>query len=212
MNKFTNPHDIEVRSFEIISEYLKDEVLDPSEAPVIKRVIHTTADFDYVKNLKFSDNVVNHAISVLKTGACIITDTNMTKAGINKSVLAKSSGEIYCFMSDEDVMKKSKETGQTRASVAIDKASLIKDKPLIFVVGNAPTALIRLYENIKNGLVAPKLIIAVPVGFVNVEESKSLILELKNIPYIVSVGKKGGSNVAAAIVNALLYTAFPRDL
>ena len=137
-------------------------------------------------------------------GACIVTDTQMAKAGINKKKLAEYGGEVYCFMSDEDVAKKAKESGTTRASISMDKAAELA-KPLIFAIGNAPTALVRLYELIQEGKVKPQLIIGVPVGFVNVVQSKELILSLPDIPYIVARGRKGGSNIAACIVNALLY-------
>ena len=133
----------------------------------------------------------------------------MTKAGISKVTLLKGGGEVHCFISDFDVAKKAKEKETTRASVCMDKASLIK-KPVIFAIGNAPTALIRLDELIKEGLIQPVLIIGVPVGFVNVVESKELIMK-SEIPFIVAKGRKGGSNVAASIVNALLYMAFPRE-
>jgi precorrin-8X/cobalt-precorrin-8 methylmutase len=197
------PRDIEKRSFEIITEELGDIKLDPEKELIIKRVIHTTADFEYVNNLKFSDNAVERAMEAIKNGACIVTDTQMAKSGINKKALAKYGGEVFCFMSDEDVAKIAKENGTTRATASMDKASEI-DKELIFAIGNAPTALVRLYELIKEGKINPELVIGVPVGFVNVVQSKELIME-SGVPYIVAKGRKGGSNVAAAICNALLY-------
>ncbi|MBQ7061134.1 MAG: precorrin-8X methylmutase [Clostridia bacterium] len=197
--------EIEKRSFEIISEVLASEgiALDPENELVIKRVIHTTADFDYVNNLVFSENAVRRGIEALRTGCDIVTDTQMAKSGINKTALAKLGGEVHCFMSDEDVASEAKERGITRAAVSMEKAAKL-DKPLIFAIGNAPTALIALDELIKEGKLAPKLIIGVPVGFVNVVESKELIIA-SSVPHIVARGRKGGSNVAAAIVNALLY-------
>ena len=199
------PMDIEKRSFEIISGILAEQgvELDPKNELVIKRVIHTTADFDYVSNLVFSENAVKTGIDALKSGCDIVTDTQMAKSGINRSVLAKLGGEARCFMSDEDVAAEAKVRGVTRAFVSMEKASRL-EKPLIFAIGNAPTALIALDELIKAGRLSPKLIIGVPVGFVNVVESKELIIS-SGVPHIVARGRKGGSNVAASIVNALLY-------
>ncbi|SHI76737.1 precorrin-8X methylmutase [Parasporobacterium paucivorans] len=197
------PQEIEKKSFEIITEELGDIVLDKEKESIIKRVIHTTADFEYVKNLKFSDNAVETAMEAIRNGASIVTDTQMAKAGINKKKLAKFGGEVFNFMSDEDVAQIAKENGTTRAKACMDKAAEL-DKDLIFAIGNAPTALIRLYELIKDGKLNPKLIIGVPVGFVNVVSSKELIMEA-GVPFIVAQGRKGGSNVAAAICNALIY-------
>jgi precorrin-8X/cobalt-precorrin-8 methylmutase len=197
--------EIEKRSFEIISGILESEgvALDPENELVIKRVIHTTADFEYVKNLVFSEHAVSIGIEALKNGCDIVTDTQMAKSGISKTTLAKLGGEVHCFMSDEDVAQEARARGVTRASVSMEKAAGL-EKPLIFAVGNAPTALIALDELIKAGRLAPKLIIGVPVGFVNVVESKELIIA-SSVPHIVARGRKGGSNVAAAIVNAMLY-------
>lgn len=202
------PEDIEKRSFEIIGEELGAIELDPMLEPVLKRVIHTTADFEYVKNLTFSENAVAKAMEVLKKGAVIVTDTQMAKAGINKAALEALGGEAFCFMADEDVAAAAKANGTTRATASMEKAAKL-DRPVIFAIGNAPTALVRIYELVKEGKLKPELIIGVPVGFVNVVESKELILEL-DIPYIVARGRKGGSNVAAAICNALLYQCKPR--
>lgn len=206
MFEIIKPMEIEKRSFEIISGILADKgiVLDPVNEPVIKRVIHTTADFDYTENLVFSENAVRLGIEALKTGCDVVTDTQMAKAGINKTGLAKLGGEVHCFMADEDVAKEAKDRGITRAAVSMEKAAKL-EKPLIFAIGNAPTALIALDELIKKGKLAPKLIIGVPVGFVNVVESKELMIA-SPVPHIVARGRKGGSNVAAAIVNALLYS------
>lgn len=202
------PMEIEKRSFEIITEELGYE-LPEKEAPIIKRCIHTSADFDYAENLCFSEGVVDKAIAALKNGACIVTDTQMAKSGINKKALAKYGGEAYCFMSDEDVAEIAKKNGSTRATACMDKAAAM-DKPLIFAIGNAPTALVRLYELIEDGKLKPELIIGVPVGFVNVVQSKELIMQA-DVPYIVARGRKGGSNIAACICNALLYMAGGRD-
>lgn len=199
------PAEIEARSFEIIEEELPELEIPKLHKPVLKRVIHTTADFDYVENLKFSENAVSHALEVLKNGACIITDTNMAKAGINKASLGKLGGEVFCYMADEDVLEEAKKRGCTRAAVCMEKAAKEK-RPMILAVGNAPTALVRIYELVKEKKLSPELIIGVPVGFVNVIPSKELIMSLP-CNYIVAQGRKGGSNVAAAICNALIYMA-----
>ena len=197
------PMDIEKRSFEIITEILGDTKLDPENELVIKRVIHTTADFEYVQNLVFSDHAVQKGIDYLKHGCDIVTDTQMAKSGINKTILGKLGGQVHCFMSDADVAAEAKERGITRAIVSMERAAKL-EKPCIFAIGNAPTALISLHEQITAGMLNPALIIGVPVGFVNVVESKELIIE-SGVPHIVARGRKGGSNVAAAICNAMLY-------
>lgn len=197
------PQEIENRSFEIITEELGNRKFPEDQEPIIKRCIHTAADFDYADTLCFSDGVVKLAKEAIKNGACIVTDTQMGKSGINKKVLEKYGGQVYCFMSDEDVAQEAKTRKITRAAVSMEKAATLKDD-LIFAVGNAPTALVKLYELIQEGKITPKLIIGVPVGFVNVVQAKELIMTA-GIPYIVARGRKGGSNVAAAICNALLY-------
>ena len=197
------PMDIEKRSFEIITEILGDRKLDPENELVIKRAIHTTADFDYADNLVFSPHAVKLGIEALKAGCDIVTDTQMAKSGISKATLAKLGGEVHCFMSDPDVAAEAKARGVTRALVCMEKAAKL-GKPLIFAIGNAPTALIRIRELMDAGELSPALVIGVPVGFVNVVESKELIIE-SSVPHIVARGRKGGSNVAAAIVNAMLY-------
>lgn len=197
------PEEIEKRSFEIITKELGDIRLDEDKANIIKRVIHTTADFDYVQSLCFSDEVVAKARKAIKNGASIVTDTRMASVGINAKMLETYGGKVYCFMADEDVASKAKQDGTTRASACMEKALTI-DGPLIFAIGNAPTALIKLSELIKEHKITPELVIGVPVGFVNVVESKEIIMEA-GVPYIVAQGRKGGSNVAAAICNALLY-------
>lgn len=201
------PSEIEKRSFEIITEELTQNgiVLDPEKAPVIKRCIHTSADFDYAQNLVFSENAITRAKEAIRNGASIVTDTQMGRSGINKKRLAQYGGQVYCFMSDEDVAEKAKRDGTTRAVASMEKACELDEK-LIFAIGNAPTALIHLYELIRAGKIRPELVIGVPVGFVNVIQSKELILELSDTPYIVARGRKGGSNIAACICNALLYS------
>lgn len=204
MSEPMKPMEIEQHSFEIITELLGDRVLDPENELVIKRVIHTTADFDYADNLTFSDHAVQKGIAALKGGCDIVTDTQMAKAGINKTILASLGGEVHCFMSDPDVAQEAKSRGVTRASVSMEKAAAL-EKPCIFAIGNAPTALLSLEQLMEEGKAAPALIIGVPVGFVNVEMSKELIIAAARAPYIIARGRKGGSNVAAAICNALLY-------
>lgn len=201
--KHMMPEDIEKRSFEIITEELGDRQIDQEQADIIKRVIHTTADFDYVDNLYFSADAVKIALEAIKKGASIVTDTKMASVGINAKRLAHCGGEVFCFMSDEDIARKAKAENTTRASACMEKAVSL-ERPLIFAIGNAPTALIKLNELVQQNRIKPELIIAVPVGFVNVVESKELIME-SGIPFIVARGRKGGSNVAAAICNALLY-------
>ena len=203
--EFILPEEIEKRSFAIISEELQQRniVLPKDEEMVTKRVIHTSADFEYADTLTYSKNAVAIAKELLLAGADIVTDTNMVLAGINKKVLARLGGQAHCFMADEDVAQIAKERKVTRATVSMEKAKNIQ-KPVIFAVGNAPTALIQLYEMIQTSDWRPAFIIGVPVGFVNVEAAKELILETE-IPYIVNRGRKGGSNIAAAICNALLY-------
>lgn len=199
------PEEIEKKSFAIISEELarRNILLSQEEAPVTKRVIHTSADFDYAMTMTYSDGAVETAKKLLLSGADIVTDTNMALAGVNRRALMSLGGEVHCFMADEDVAVCARERNVTRAAVSMEKARKIK-KPVIFAIGNAPTALIRLYEMMGEGSWRPAFVIGVPVGFVNVEAAKELILQTE-IPYIVNRGRKGGSNIAAAICNALMY-------
>lgn len=199
------PEEIEKRSFEIIAKELFELGIElpANEAPVTKRVIHTSADFDYARTMTYSPEAVSIAKHLLRHGADIVTDTNMALSGINKKVLADFGGEAHCFMADPEVARIAGERQTTRASVSMEKAARIA-KPVIFAVGNAPTALIQLYEMMQKTSWRPAFVIGVPVGFVNVEAAKELILET-GVPYIINRGRKGGSNVAAAICNALLY-------
>ena len=201
------PADIEARSFEIITAELAEagKVLDPENELVVKRVIHTSADFDYADALVFSDHATTVGVEALKRGCSVVTDTKMAASGINKRVLAKFGGEVFNFISDADVAAEAKERGLTRSAVCMERAAAL-GRPLVYAVGNAPTALVRLYEMLQAGEmdVSPALVIGVPVGFVNVVQSKELIMTA-DVPYIVGKGRKGGSNVAAAICNALLY-------
>lgn len=203
MIEYTSPENIEKRSFEIISQLLGERQLPLENAAVIKRVIHTTADFDYADNLVFSPNAVQIGLNALKNGCDIVTDTQMAKSGINKRALSLLGGEVHCFIADEDVAEEAKRRKITRSAVSMEKAASLK-KPCIFAIGNAPTALIALNELILDKKLSPALIIGVPVGFVNVVESKELIIS-SDTAHIVARGRKGGSNVAAAICNALIY-------
>lgn len=199
------PEQIEQRSFEIIDGELKKRgiVLPKEQEMITKRVIHTTADFEYTDTLTFSEGAVGIARELLKKGADIVTDTNMALSGINKRSLAGLGGEVHCYMADETVAKLARERGTTRAAVSMEIAAKIQ-KPMIFAVGNAPTALIQIYEMMQGSDWRPAFVIGVPVGFVNVEAAKELILQT-DVPFIINRGRKGGSNVAAAICNALIY-------
>ena len=208
--KHSKPADIEKTSMAIIEAELQENgmILPEGTAAVVKRVIHTTADFEYVENLYFSENAVKRAAQALKEGAVIVTDTNMAKAGVSKAALQKLNSAVHCFMADADVAARAKETGSTRAVASMEKAAELYPTA-VFAAGNAPTALLKLCDLMENGL-RPAAIIGVPVGFVNVVESKERLIEIcekYGVPVIAARGRKGGSNVAAAICNALLYTA-----
>lgn len=207
-----NPNDIERISMNIIESELGDTShLSKGEKLVVKRVIHTTADFEYLDNLKFSKNAIDIAKNILKQGAVIVTDTQMAFSGISKPALRALNCEIHCFMSDSDVAEAAKKNGTTRAVVSIDKAAKkFFDKNIIFVVGNAPTALIRICELAESGKLSPSFVVGTPVGFVNVVQSKNMIMQT-DIPYIVADGRKGGSTVAAAVCNAILYQIYDRQ-
>ena len=199
------PADIEERSMEIIGQELGERVFPADQLPVIKRVIHTSADFDYADNLVFSAGAVEKGIAAIKGGCTIVTDTQMAFSGVNKRVLEKFGGKAVCFMSDPDVAAEARARGETRATVSMERAAALEG-PVILAVGNAPTALVRACQLMDEGKFRPALVIGVPVGFVNVVESKELLLTM-DVPRIVARGRKGGSNVAAAICNALLYQA-----
>ncbi len=201
-DKILSPKEIEQKSFEIIEQELPHP-LDALQAPIIKRVIHTTADFSYADSLCFSEGAIERARQALREGCGIVTDTNMAKAGINKEKLSTYGGVVHCFMADEDVAAEAKARGITRAAISMEKSAIMGEN-YIYAIGNAPTALIRLYDLIMEGRLSPRLVIGVPVGFVHVVEAKELIMQAP-APYIVARGRKGGSSVAAAICNALLY-------
>ena len=202
MLEIFNPEQIELESMRIIQSILDEKNFScPDEnLPVIKRVIHATADFDFLDNLFFSDNVVKIAREALKNHAPVITDTLMLASGISK----KFNTEIICRVSDEDIKLEAKQRNLTRSIVNIEQA--VKNFPnAVYAIGNAPTALIRLCELINEGLANPAAVIGVPVGFVNVIEAKNILASLENIPRIIARGRKGGTTVACAIINAILY-------
>lgn len=207
MDYLKDPMGIEKRSFEIIGEEMGPHSFTEEELLIVKRIIHTTADFEYKDLVEISKNAIETAKNLFSNGVKIYTDTNMALNGINKMALAKTNSNVICYVNEESVHKEAKEKNITRSMAAVERAS--SDNIDIFVFGNAPTALFRLKELIKEGRANPKLIIAVPVGFVGAAESKENMDEL-NIPYIRVDGRKGGSTVAAAIVNALMYMVAPR--
>ncbi len=199
------PIEIEAKSFEIITEECKERKIDIPEdvAFLVKRCIHTTADFEYAETMRFSEDAIPRMAKLIREGAHIVTDTNMALSGINKRVLAEFGGEVHCFMADADVAAEAKERGVTRATVSMERAAKLPNK-VIFAIGNAPTALLNLREMYDRGEFRPEFVIGVPVGFVNVVAAKEMMMEM-DIPYIINAGRKGGSNVAAAICNAVLY-------
>lgn len=203
------PMEIERRSFEIITQELGERKIDPEFELVVKRVIHTTADFDYYDNLCFSEHAVLRMMDAIRAGCDVITDTTMAQSGINKKILAQFGGQARCFIGDEDVAEEAKARGVTRSLVSMEKAARL-NKPLIFAIGNAPTALFSICDLMRAGKLAPEMIIGVPVGFVNVVEAKEEVMRTAQ-HYIVARGRKGGSNVAAAIVNAVLYQLIQRE-
>lgn len=198
-----DPMGIEVKSFEIILSEMGEHNFDERELPIVQRVIHTTADFEYADLIEFHPDAIEKGLKALKEGCDIYADTNMVMAGINKSRLARFGGKVYNRVHDEDVHAKAKELGITRSMVAIEKAAHDMNTK-IYCIGNAPTALFKLMEMMEEGLVKPDLIIGVPIGFVGAEESKEALRQL-DVPYIVVRGRKGGSPVAATIVNAMMY-------
>ncbi|MCI8689252.1 MAG: precorrin-8X methylmutase [Oscillibacter sp.] len=203
------PADIERESMNILTAELtaRGMVLEGETEAVVKRVIHTTADFDYAENLRFTPQAVARGVEALR-GGVVVTDTHMALSGVSKPALARLGGTARCFMADPETAEQAKAAGSTRAAAAVLRAEA-EVPAAILAVGNAPTALLRIAERIEAGW-RPALVIGVPVGFVNVVESKERIWEVctrLGVPAIVSLGRKGGSNVAAAICNALLYTA-----
>lgn len=199
------PGEIEKRSFEIIESELKGRLIElpTEEKEVTMRVIHASADFDYAGTMCYSRDAVQLARDLIRGGADIVTDTNMARAGINAKRLARYGGMVHCFMADEDIAQRALERNTTRAYASMERAAELA-KPAIFAIGNAPTALIALHEMMKAGNYTPSFVIGVPVGFVNVETAKELFLG-SEVPHIINRGRKGGSTIAAAICNAILY-------
>lgn len=199
------PAEIEGRSMEIIASEMGPNSFTAQQLPIVKRCIHTSADFDYEKNLRFTPGAVEAGLAAIRAGCTIVTDTQMARAGVNKRVLERFGGEAVCFMSDPDVAEEARARGETRATVSMERAAALKG-PVILAVGNAPTALVRACQLMDEGKFSPALVIGVPVGFVNVVESKELLCSMPG-EHIAAMGRKGGSNIAAAICNALLYLA-----
>ncbi len=201
----TQPEGIERESFRVIGELLGEKSFPANQEGIVKRVIHTSADFDYVENLTFGDGSVEAGIAALREGAAVVTDTRMAYAGINGKNLTRLGAKKTCYIDHPRVVQMAAEKGVTRASIAMELAASDAANR-IFVVGNAPTALISLYHLVKENRLKPALVVGVPVGFVNVVESKEMVMELP-VPYIVARGRKGGSNVAAAIINGFMLEA-----
>ncbi|MBM7614722.1 precorrin-8X methylmutase [Alkaliphilus hydrothermalis] len=203
MNYIKQPMEIEKRSFEIITEELGGRTFPEREGKIIKRVIHTTADFQYADITLIHPEAISEALESLGKGCKIYTDTKMAMAGMNKRALAKHQCEVYTLVDDPQVALEAKERGITRSMVGMEKA-MADENTKIFVIGNAPTALFMLCQYMDEGKVNPSLVVGVPVGFVGASESKEELIT-KSVPYITTRGRKGGSTVAAAIINALLY-------
>lgn len=199
------PFEIEDLSFEIIEKEAGPHAFDSFEWPVVRRMIHTSADFEYLKTVRFHPKAINAGIEAIKKGCRIFTDTQMAKVGIRKKEIGAFGGEVICLIADEAVAKTAEASGTTRALAAVDMACEQMDGG-IYVVGNAPTALLRLVDLVREKKASPALIIGLPVGFVNAAESKEALMTL-NIPHITNKGRKGGSNVAASVVNALAIMA-----
>ncbi len=211
-NYIKKPEDIEKRSFEIITEEMGEKIKNftEEELPIVKRVIHTTADFEYADLIKFLNNPITSAKEALSKGCKIYCDTNMIVNGLSKMILKKYNCIPYSLVSDEKVSKEAKERGVTRSIVGMEYAG--KDKETkIFLIGNAPTALYKLKELIeKNEIEKPALVVGVPVGFVGAEESKEVFKSI-DVPYITIDGRKGGSTVAVSILHGILYQIYKRE-
>ena len=207
MDYIKKPMDIENRSFEIIGEELGQHNFSKEELKIIKRVIHTTADFEYKDLVYIRDGAIEEAMKLFKKGITIYTDTKMALSGINKSALKKLNCTALCYVGDEEVAKIAKKRGITRSMAAVEKA--VENGVEFFVFGNAPTALFRLKELIEEGKCKASFVIGAPIGFVGAAESKTEFEKLP-IPMITVRGRKGGSTVAASIVNALMYMLVER--
>ncbi len=199
------PDEIETLSFKIIDKEAGQHNFSPQEWQIVQRMIHTSADFEYIESVRFHPDAISCGINALRAGKKIITDTNMAKAGIRKSDLERFGTQVKCFMTDPEIGRIALKNGITRAKAAVD-AAITDMQDGIYLIGNAPTALLRLIELIKEKKASPALIIGLPVGFVNAAESKAALIDL-NYPYITNNGRKGGSNIAASVVNALIKLA-----
>lgn len=202
-----NPMAIENKSMDIIDEVMGDTNFNEEEMTIAKRMIHTTGDFEYRKIIIFKNDFIDVAKEEIKKGVKIYTDTQMAAAGINKRALEKANCQLVRYINDERVFEMAKEKETTRSACAIDLA--VEEGVECFVIGNAPTALYRILEHVKAGRLNPKFIVGVPVGFVGAAESKEYLREF-DLPSITTEGNKGGSNVAASIINALLYMVVGR--
>mgnify|MGYP005851241671 CR=1 FL=1 len=209
MDYLRSPREIEKTSFEIINRELGDRGWPKEIARVITRIIHTTADFSFAETTEISPGAVDAAVEAIRNGGHIVTDTNMARAGINQRLLRTFGGRVHCYTAWERVAVRAAREGLTRSAVAMRLAAGRKDNR-VFAIGNAPTALFELKRLIEGGEVSPEVVIGVPVGFVGAAEAKEAIRQA-GIPYIITRGRKGGSNVAAAIVNALLCLAAERE-
>jgi precorrin-8X/cobalt-precorrin-8 methylmutase len=199
-----NPLEIEKKSFEIIHSEMKNTNLDPLRLSIMKRVIHTTTDFDYEEILWFKESIENQLVQALQAGCTLITDTEMIRAGISKPLAKKLNVDIQCYVGSEEAYKVSKDKNITRSMASVDIAMDLPEQK-IFVIGNAPTALYRILEH-KDNMNTVIGVIGVPVGFVGAKESKEVLWD-SSIPSMITMGRKGGSTVAVAIVNALLREA-----
>jgi len=203
------PGDIERQSFAIIDREAGCHGFGPDEWKIVRRMIHTTADFEYMRMVRIHSMAIEAGVGAIMSGCTIVTDTNMVRAGIRKDLLDGFGCRVECFMADPDIAEEAVKRGITRASAAVEKAvCLIRGG--IYVVGNAPTALMHLLDIIQNGSVRPALVVGLPVGFVNAAESKAALVQ-SDIPYISNQGRKGGSNVAASVINALALIAGERS-
>lgn len=199
------PEEIETLSFNIIDNEAGDHGFTHEKWSIVRRMIHTSADFDYIKSVCFSDDAVKKGVTALRQGKNIMTDTEMARSGIRKKSVEKFGGQVSCLINDATVAKTAKQQGTTRAKMAVD-LSADQLEGGIYAVGNAPTALLRLIQLVSEGRIKPALVLGFPVGFVNAVESKALLLKT-TVPFITNSGRKGGSNIAASVVNALIILA-----
>jgi len=199
------PQEIESLSFQIIDREAGPHDFDAAEWEIVRRMIHTSADFDYMKTVRFHPLAITRGLAAIRAGSSVITDTEMARSGIRRTSIEAFGGSVTCLIGQADVRMYAEKAGITRAKAAVDMAlPLMTDG--IYVIGNAPTALLRLMEQIRDGQAHPALVIGLPVGFVNASESKAELAQM-DVPHITNLGRKGGSNVAAAVVNALLIMA-----